>query len=536
MKQNDCAMWRVLSWFLVTLPLAAQPAAPLIERVTVSGTVVTVDGSALDGRESAGVFSIRLGAITLSVQSASPTQIVATAANAVAPGTYPLAIVFKEKNGNRPDTAAPVLRADVTAGANGAVGPMGPQGPAGPQGLPGPIGLTGPAGPAGPSGPQGPIGLTGPAGPQGETGATGPAGPAGPQGLAGPAGPVGPAGPIGPQGVAGPVGPAGPQGPIGVTGPAGPIGPQGLVGPTGPAGPQGTPGPNTKAIATLRWYSANLSSVLQVPGVIWTSAAFDGENMWLATATCCPSIRKVKAADFSTVLVQGGVGVNTIVADGRFVWAGTSFQNSVAKFDAATGSFLGNIFGVSNPTAMMFDGMHVWATNPIGGNVSRITVTTSAVSNFPSTAGGEAIAFDGQFVWIAGSGMLVKLNPATGAQVATYLYGGGATGGSSMAFDGTHLWVSHSGSAVVGKYRVSDGGHVGSYAVPATPQGVVFDGTHIWVASVGGSGSVTKLRASDGGLVGTYNTAAPAIVGGALSFDGSNVWVLGGTSGAISKM
>ena len=583
----------VLGLLTAAVQLAAQPATPVITKVTVAGTVVTVSGTALDGRESAGVFAVQLGGTALSVQSATPAQIVATSDSSIAAGTYPLAIVFKDKNGNRPDTAAAVLRADVTAGTTGAMGPMGPQGPAGsngPVGPQGPIGLTGPAGPIGPAGPQGLIGLSGPAGPQGETGATGPqgmAGPAGPQGLigltgpagtpgptgpigpqgvagavgpmgpAGPTGAAGPAGPIGPQGVAGAIGPVGPAGPTGASGPSGPIGPQGvvgpigpvgpvgaagvagpqgLVGPAGPVGPQGTPGPNTKSIATLRWYAANRSSQAYLPGNT-VAAAFDGDHMWVAANSCCPSVWKLRASDFVFASSPfGGAPVNAIVADGRHIWTATASSGAVAKFDSSTGGFMLNLLGIPNPTAMMFDGMHVWATNPAGGNVSRITVNTGAVGNFPSTPGGEAVAFDGEFVWIAGTGMLAKLNPLTGAVAGSYLYGGGATGGAGLAFDGTHMWVSHIGSSVVGKYRVSDGGHVGSYAVQPGPRGVVFDGTHIWVASVSGVGSVTKLRAIDGGMVGTYTTATPGAVGGALAFDGSNVWVMGGPTGVQSKM
>jgi len=66
------------------------------------------------------------------------------------------------------------------------------------------------------------------------------------------------------------------------------------------------------------------------------------------------------------------------------------------------------------------------------------------------------------------------------------------------------------------------------FAVGSFPDAITFDGTNIWVVNDNG-GTVTKLRASDGVNLGTFTvTQGPGVSG--VVFDGTNVWLgnLGG--------
>ena len=173
-----------------------------------------------------------LGGTALSVQSSSPTDVVAALPVGISSATYRLLLV-------RHDGAA--TQFDVSIGYSG----KGEQGPPGPAGPPGPVGPQGPAGAVGPQGPAGPAGSQGPAGPPG---------PAGSPGAIGPAGPAGPPGPTGAQGQTGAPGAPGPQGPQG---------PQGLQGIPGPAGTTLTVGSSCKAILASTGLHSSGSYLLQ---------------------------------------------------------------------------------------------------------------------------------------------------------------------------------------------------------------------------------------------------------------------------------
>jgi hypothetical protein len=160
---------------LAVSPASAQSGFPLISSAVVDYGHNTLTVSGTNFRLSP---KVTLGTVTLTVQSATTTKIVATfpstgLPSSFVPGTYFLQIVF---NGG----TLSIFTVDL--GANGPVGPMGLQGPiglTGPQGAQGPIGLMGATGATGATGPQGLKGNTG------ATGATGPAGAAGPAGTNG---------------------------------------------------------------------------------------------------------------------------------------------------------------------------------------------------------------------------------------------------------------------------------------------------------------------------------------------------------------
>jgi collagen triple helix repeat protein/IPT/TIG domain-containing protein len=105
---------------------------------------------------------VTLGGVTLAVQTATSTQVVATFPSAsppsgFTPGTYSLNLSFSPEGNEDSAVFAVALGAVGPAGPSGPQGPPGAPGAAGQQGAPGATGGQGPAGPAGPTGPPGPI-------------------------------------------------------------------------------------------------------------------------------------------------------------------------------------------------------------------------------------------------------------------------------------------------------------------------------------------------------------------------------------------
>ena len=225
----------------------ADSNGPLINGVVVDGArgTISIQGSNLLGRDTALTPQILLNGAQLTVSSSSATQVVAALPRSIAPGTYLMSLIPRQKGGNDENDNNNAVFFDV---AIGAIGPQGPSGAQGPQGLNGPQGPQGPQGAAGPQGPAGANGAVGPIGPAGANGAVGPVGPAGANGAVGPVGSagangaVGPIGPAGANGAVGPVGSAGANGAVGPIGPAGANGANGAVGPVGPAGGNGATG------------------------------------------------------------------------------------------------------------------------------------------------------------------------------------------------------------------------------------------------------------------------------------------------------
>lgn len=163
--------------FLLLSSVAAQGAAPVVNKVTVNETV-TPKTITLTGSGFLTSTVIKLSGTQLSVTGVSSTSIIARLPSPLAAGDYLL------EAGN----STAITRWNFTYGE---VGPQGAQGPPGATGATGPAGATGAMGPAGPAGPQGLQGMMGLPGAPGATGPAGPAGPMGPQGDQGVPGPQG---------------------------------------------------------------------------------------------------------------------------------------------------------------------------------------------------------------------------------------------------------------------------------------------------------------------------------------------------------
>jgi hypothetical protein len=139
------------------------------------------------------------------------------------------------------------------------------------------------------------------------------------------------------------------------------------------------------------------------------------------------------------------------------------------------------------------------------------------------------VTFDGQYLWVASSGYLWRLNPAT-ATTAPSLAGkySLASAAGPLTYDGRYIWMlstNSSGNSLV-KIDPSIGQQIASVAAAASGS-PVFDGVYFWFAA--GSNGLAKMDP-----VSTNITQIPAsaALSSSLGFDGVAVWA-GNGSGAV---
>ena len=139
------------------------PNDPVVTGASMSGNVLTLTGTNLNGSNGAGVFSVTMGTQTASGGNvtSTATTVQATFTTPFDPGSYPTTVAFKKNNGQQDSNPNDQAALTVTIGAVGPQGPAGAQGPQGPAGVQGPQGPAGTQGPLGPAGPQGPPGSGG---------------------------------------------------------------------------------------------------------------------------------------------------------------------------------------------------------------------------------------------------------------------------------------------------------------------------------------------------------------------------------------
>lgn len=422
-----------------------------------------------------------------------------------------------------------ILTWNRSAGAQGPEGPQGPQGEKGIPGDPGPQGPKGDKGDKGDVGAQGEQGAQGLQGPKGDTGDIGPqgpkgdTGPQGPQGLEGPQGPKGDTGAQGPAGPEGPQGPQGPQGLQGLQGPPGPKGDKGDTGPQGPAGPVANGGLDPALVGMLRWDLLPRSRVdvplINTPGVM----AFDGERIWITSAS--NTVTRVRASDGAILTVGPATGgPNGLAFDGTYMWIAYSSVRRFEKRRASDGVLQGTFLApAADPGRMVFDGEHLWSIGVNLNNVLKLRASDGVeIGSYPVGTTPADLIFDGANIWVSNSmsNNVTKLRASDGALLGTYSVGLFPRG---IAFDGENIWVVNSNSNNVMKLRKADGVILGTYPVSNSPWAIAYDGKNMLVTN--NAGQVVKLRAYDGTNLGAIDVAPGTSGFNPIVFDGNSFWI-----------
>jgi hypothetical protein len=137
------------------------------------------------------------------------------------------------------------------------------------------------------------------------------------------------------------------------------------------------------------------------------------------------------------------------------------------------------------------------------------------------------VTFDGQYLWIASSGYLWRLNPATATSAPTLVNKYPlASAAGPLTYDGRYIWMLSTNSSVTTLVKIapSAGQQVGSVAAAASGS-PVFDGAYFWFAV--GSNGLAKM---DPVTTNITNIPASAALSSSLGFDGFAVWAGNGSA------
>jgi hypothetical protein len=339
---------------------------------------------------------------------------------------------------------------------------------------------------------------------KGDTGATGPQGLQGAQGIQGIQGMQGIQGI---QGIQGPTGPTGPQGIQGIQGPLGPQGPQGAPGAPGAPGMTGATGPTGPQGAQGPPGSGGLN-IHRIAQLRWYPVNLATEDINLAASSGPGSLGAPRGMAF----------------DGDSLWVAL-YSGRVSRVPVANSGVLsGDYSAGTNPVAVAFDGQFVWVANFGSANVSKLRRTGAKVNDYPVGPEPTAVAFDGASIWVGYRDGVAKLNPRNGSVVGNYDIGGSP---AALAFDGTYMWAAF-GDRVT---KITADPRATTYRVGRDAKGLTFDGTSMWV-SCSGDNMVFKL-ALDGTVSGPYPVGQTPL---GLVFDGAAIWVANSGAGTLTKL
>ena len=153
-----------------------------------------------------------------------------------------------------------------------------------------------------------------------------------------------------------------------------------------------------------------------------------------------------------------------IAFDGTNMWVASADDGTVTKL-SPTGTTLDTFNVGMGPGAITFDGTNMWVVNIWDSNVVELSPTGATLATFPVLANTFEIAFDGTNIWVvAYPATVTELSPS-GATLGTFDVGGNPSG---IAFDGTSMWVASHSDNTVTKLSLT-GTMLGVFAVGAGP-------------------------------------------------------------------
>jgi hypothetical protein len=261
------------------------------------------------------------------------------------------------------------------------------------------------------------------------------------------------------------------------------------------------------------------------------------------------------SATAQTLVVESAVAATT----GKFVlgmaysksngllWVADPVGQQVTRVNAASGTVDGNpispTFGP--PENLVYDWTNdlIWIGYAGSFTLSSIRVADGGQSPYGAqlSFGPYAMAFDGQYVWLADSTSsgdnLVKAlgtNPTT--QQGPFSIGNQPF---SLAFDGQYMWVANRAGSTVDKLQLGNASSVGApfpLSLPDGPNTIYFDGTYMWVGALY-SNTLTKLSL-EGAVLATYKTGSrdEGSYPSSMAFDGTYLWVVNGNANSLSVL
>ncbi|MFZ5798673.1 MAG: S8 family serine peptidase [Desulfobulbaceae bacterium] len=176
--------------------------------------------------------------------------------------------------------------------------------------------------------------------------------------------------------------------------------------------------------------------------------------------------------------------------DGTHLWnVDSGLPKAYYKIDPATGSVVDgfNYPGSSFPLGITFDGTNIWSTDWTGNGTiyKHNPADMSVISSFPSPRAYPAdLAWDGTYLWAAilQTGPIIKINPATGAEVG-FIPAPPGSRPFGLTYAHGYLYVGDDNTDTIFKLNPGSGAVLDSWPAPGPyPAGLAFDGTNLWVS------------------------------------------------------
>jgi streptogramin lyase len=168
-----------------------------------------------------------------------------------------------------------------------------------------------------------------------------------------------------------------------------------------------------------------------------------------------------------------------------------------------------------HPNGMQATAEGIWILDQHTNQVQLVSYTGQVLRSLATASDrGSGITHDGEALWLAStySREILRVDPATGATLATYATPGAAkTGAHGLEWRDNTLWLATPPSATVYQVDVADGFQViHSFPAPGNrPHGIAWDGDDLWCVETNLRG-IFRLDTDTGAILQQVDLPAPA--------------------------
>lgn len=186
-----------------------------------------------------------------------------------------------------------------------------------------------------------------------------------------------------------------------------------------------------------------------------------------------PTIGQILTATSATTAAWQSPGSNPFAGSGSFVKLNTWHMDDGAPNWSPVRS-----------EVLAYDGTNFWMVDDNSGVLTKTDLTGALITRYPSISNVSDVIYAFSYLWVAqdGGNALFKVDPSTGAVVATYVSGQAMT---YLTFNANYIFTSSSnGGNVVYRFDPTTGEFNNRFDQPETsqPDSIVTDGsTYLWI-------------------------------------------------------
>lgn len=227
--------------------------------------------------------------------------------------------------------------------------------------------------------------------------------------------------------------------------------------------------------------------------------AFKGPDIWMASPS--PFIEQMTKATGVIIADHGtgaGGGTFQVLYDAVHdqFWATDSAGNNVTVLNGV-GGLVSNPAVGNNPSGQVIANSHYWCANQgASSDATKLDAGTGAfIASVSIPAGPLGVAndvlFDGTDIWIPFGDHLAQISEAGATLLNTFVYGGVNFGGMTLALG--FLWGTDQTTGNLHKISLA-GALVTTFILPVASGGAItFDGTNFWIIDLA-SGTVNVVN------------------------------------------